>query len=229
MTPKKSDLLETLRTRVLTLAIAPGAALDEAALAEEFGVSRTPLREVFQKLDSEGYISLRPGRSAVASSMDMPRMRQFFQTAPMIYAATTRLAAEHRGAGRVPELRAIQAKFCVATLAGDADQAALFNHHFHNLIGEMAGNPYLSAALDRLLIDHTRLSEMFFSPAGPDEAALVGRAVSDHDQMIAAIAAGEAARAVEITLAHWALSRDRMERFVRPDPLEDPLNREALP
>lgn len=227
MPGKKSDLLDTLRTRILTLEIAPGAALDEAALADEFGVSRTPLREVFQKLDSDGYISLRPGRSAVASSMDMARMRQFFQTAPMIYAATTRMAAEERGAGRIDELTAIQVAFRTAARGDSPARSAILNHRFHGLIGQMAGNPYLSAALERLLIDHTRLSQMFFSPTGPDEAALVDQAVADHDQMIEAIARGEAARGVDITLAHWALSRDRMERFVRPDPLEDPLEREA--
>ena len=47
---RKLDCLSEIRTRILTMGIAPGAALDESALSEEFGVSRTPLREVLQRL-----------------------------------------------------------------------------------------------------------------------------------------------------------------------------------
>jgi DNA-binding GntR family transcriptional regulator len=48
---------------------------------------------------------------------------------------------------------------------------------------------------------------------------LVVKAIEQHDAMIAAIEAGEGALAIDLTLQHWDLSRDRMERYVRPDPL----------
>jgi DNA-binding GntR family transcriptional regulator len=48
---------------------------------------------------------------------------------------------------------------------------------------------------------------------------LVVKAIEQHDTMIAAIEAGEGALAIDLTLQHWDLSRDRMERYVRPDPL----------
>lgn len=98
-------------------------------------------------------------------------------------------------------------------------EAVLANHRFHALIGDMAHNPYLSASLDRLLIDHTRLSQTFYRPATEQEADLIDTASQQHEALIAAIAARDAVRAVELTLQHWDLSRDRMERFVRPDPL----------
>ncbi|MEL6691377.1 MAG: GntR family transcriptional regulator, partial [Pseudomonadota bacterium] len=56
-------------------------------------------------------------------------------------------------------------------------------------------------------------------PASPSETVLVKRACDQHDELIAAIEAQEPSLAVDITLQHWDLSRDRMERFVRPDPL----------
>ena len=61
----------------------------------------------------------------------------------------------------------------IATEAGDAGGVALANHRFHRLIGEMAANPYLMACLDRLLIDHTRLSQTFYRPASEAEQALI--------------------------------------------------------
>ena len=78
---------------------------------------------------------------------------------------------------------------------------------------------YLIASLDRLLIDHTRLSQTFYRPTTPDQQALIAKATDQHDAMISAIEAGEAALATDLTLQHWDLSRDQLERFVRPDPL----------
>lgn len=218
-TDKKATCLDDLRMRILTLDIAPGSDLDEAALCDQYGLSRTPIREVFQRLGGEGYVRLEQNRAPKVASMDLSVMRLFFQTAPMIYASVARQAAENRRAGDIPALKAIQADFRAAVLAGETRQSALLNHAFHKQIGQMSGNPYLLASLNRMLIDHTRLSQTFYRPASDDEADRVHRAVDHHDAMIAAIEAQEPARIVELTIDHWDLSRDRLERFVTPDPL----------
>jgi DNA-binding GntR family transcriptional regulator len=63
------------------------------------------------------------------------------------------------------------------------------------------------------------MSQTFYRPAAPAETLLVLKAIEQHDAMIAAVEAREGALAIDLTLQHWDLSRDRMERFVRPDPL----------
>lgn len=222
----KSHCLDDLRMRILTQDIAPGSDLEEPALCAAYGMSRTPLREVLQRLAGEGYLTLADNRGAKVSSMDLPTLRIFFQTAPLIYATVARLAAENRTEAQLGALRAVQAEFAEATAKREAMQAALSNHRFHALIGEMAHNPYLTPSLNRMLIDHTRLSQTFYRPASEHEATLVATACGQHDAMIDAIAASDAARATDLTLEHWDLSKDRLERFVRPDPLPlDPANR----
>ena len=217
--PSKDACFEDLKARILSTDLAPGLVLDEVSLTQRYGISRTPLREVLQRLAGEGYIRLEANRSATVASMDITTMRTFFQTAPMIYANISRLAAENRSTRQIDELKAAQSAFAKATAEGDASLAALTNHRFHAIIGGMACNPYLTACLDRLLIDHTRLSQTFYRPASPDEKLRILKAVDQHDAMIAAIEAGDGEAAVDLTLEHWDLSRDRMERFVRPDPL----------
>lgn len=212
---KKNDCFDDLRTRVLTLDLAPGVPIDEASLCAQYGISRTPLREVLQRLAGVGYITLISNRGAKIASMDLAVMRVFFQTAPMIYANAARLAAEHRSTEQLGAIKTTQTLFRKA----DPGEAALLNHRFHELIGEMAHNIYLEASLVRLLIDHTRLAQTFYRPASDDEQALVEQASDQHDAMIAALEARDADRMVALTLDHWALSKDRMERFVRPDPL----------
>jgi len=216
---RKTQCLEDLRMRILRQEIAPGADLDEAAICAEYGLSRTPVREIFQRLAGEGYLTQGQNRGPKVASMDLPVMRMFFQTAPMIYANVARLAAENRRADEIAPLKATQEAFRAANEAGDAGQAALLNHRFHRQIGEMAHNPYLLASLNRMLIDHTRLSQTFYRPASEEETARVKAAIDHHDAMIAAIEAHDADGIVDLTIEHWNLSRDRLERFVTPDPL----------
>ena len=215
----KEDCLADIKRRILSTELAPGADLDEAGLCEHYGMSRTPLREVLQRLQGAGYVALAQNRRAKVASMDIGVLRTFFQTAPMVYANIAQLACENGTAAQLDRLKDAQLSFAKAAKASQADEAALANHQFHALIGEMAHNPYLVASLARLQIDHTRLSQTFYRPAAPAETLLVIKATEQHDAMISAFDAREGALAIDLTLQHWDLSRDRMERFVRPDPL----------
>lgn len=215
----KDTCLDDLKRRILSTELDPGAALDEARLSAHYGMSRTPMREVLQRLAGAGFAVQQDNRGAKVASMDIATLRTFFQTAPLIYANIARLAAENRTAPQLDALKAAQRDFTKANAAQDADAAALANYRFHEIIGEMAHNPYLMAALNRMLIDHTRLSQTFYRPKSPEESELVRTAQSQHDAMIDAIAAQGRATVTELTLQHWDLSQDRMERFVRPDPL----------
>ncbi|MEL7253466.1 MAG: GntR family transcriptional regulator [Pseudomonadota bacterium] len=205
--------------RILRQDIAPGSDLDEAALCTHYALSRTPMREIFQRLAGEGYVQLSDNKGPKVASMDLAVMRMFFQTAPMVYANTARLAAENRRVEEIEILRDIQSKFRAASEAGDAENAALLNHHFHHQIGIMAHNPYLLPSLNRMLIDHTRLSQTFYRPTSEDDATRIRTACDHHDMMIEAIETQDVDKIVALTIDHWTLSKDRLERFVSPDPL----------
>ena len=216
---RKRDCLDSLKDRILSTELEPGTDLDEARLCEVYGISRTPLREVLQRLSGDGYILLEDNRGAKVASMDVSVMRTFFQTAPLIYANISRLAAENWREGQLAALKQTQRAFALAVKAGEASEAALCNHRFHAQIGDMAQNDYLVASLNRLLIDHTRMSQTFYRPTSEAESALVVKAIGQHEAMIAAFESREAPLSLELALKHWDLSRDQLERFVRPDPL----------
>ncbi|WP_298970970.1 GntR family transcriptional regulator [uncultured Roseobacter sp.] len=215
----KDQCLDDLKLRILSTDLSPGSDLDETSLAEHYEISRTPMREVLHRLAGAGYITTAENRGAKVASMDIGTMRTFFQTAPMVYANIASLAAEARTAPQLDALKDAQLAFVKATGAQDAQAAALANHRFHAVVGEMAHNPYLVASLDRLLIDHTRLSQRFYRPSNADEKQRIVKASDQHDALITAIEAHESALAIDLSLQHWDLSRDRMERYVRPDPL----------
>jgi len=216
---KKEDLYADLKRRILTLELDPGSSLDEARLSEEYQISRTPLRDVFRQLAGEGYVEIVSNRGASVAAMNHKTLRNFFMTAPMLYATIGRLAAENAQSRQVEQLRAAQHEFRDAMIKSDAEGMVFWNDRFHSLMGEMADNIYLLPSYARLLIDHARISQTFYRPRQNHEADNLELAASQHDAMIEAIAAGDAERMVALISEHWALSRRNMEKYVYPDPL----------
>jgi DNA-binding GntR family transcriptional regulator len=218
---RKSQLGEALRRRILSMELKPGAALDEVALSAEFGLSRPPVRELLRQLAAEGYLDLEPNRAARVSAMSHDSLRSFFQAAPLIYVATTQLAAATAGSADVATLRGIQARFKQAIVSNDIDLRVHFNERFHLEIGKIAGNAYLMPSLRRLLLDHARLGKIFYRAGSPaDMQRDLSTAVDQHDLIIDAIERRDAQGAGDLVRAHMELSRRRMAEYAMPAGLE---------
>lgn len=223
-TDRKAALGEALRHRILSMEMRPGAVVDELTLAEEFGLSRPPVRELMRQMAAEGYIELETNRPARVSSMDYQSLRSFFLAAPLIYIATTQLAARNATPVDVNRLRRIQERFRVAIKENDVDGRVLYNDEFHLEIGRMAQNDYLMPSLRRLLIDHARLGKIFYRhPAVEDMQHEMAEAVDQHEQIIDAIARHDALAAGELVKAHWELSRIRMAEYAVPEGVNVPI------
>ncbi len=216
---RKETCKQALMRRILTLDLPPGSELEESQLAADYGLSRTPLREVFQALAGEGYLRLETHRGARVAAMDVGTLRSLFQTAPLLYASLARLAATNRRAAGLDALREGQARFLAAVQAEDAAAAALENHAFLLTVGKMADNPYLLPALRRLLVDHTRFGSDFFRAGTKKDRKQVKKAGQRNGELIAAIEAGDADQAVALILQGWEVSRARIERSLQSDPL----------
>lgn len=220
---KKHALIEALTRQILTLVLRPGDDLDEVRLSQEYGLSRTPLREVLRELAGQGYVDLRNNRGARVSDMGHTTLRDFFLTAPMIYSAVLRLAAENRTEEQIATLRQAQATFRSALVHGSSADRALANTHFHRVTGDMADNIYLSPSFNRLLIDHARIGMTFYKSKDDGAESSLGTAADQHDDIIQAITLRDSDAAGNLAIEHWNLSRDQIERFVMPDALDLPL------
>ncbi len=224
---QKTALYEYLKTAILTMELQPGSDLEEIELSQRFGLSRTPLREIFRQLAGEGFIELRPSRGARVSEMSYATLRDFFQAAPMIYGAILRLAALGATPAQIAALKASQESFKRALRSGEPSDRALANNEFHKITGDMAGNVYLLPSFSRLLIDHARVGMTFYSAENSDEDASAQKACAQHDAIIAAIENCDAERAGHLAEEHWNLSRHQIEQFVMPNALNFPLGQIA--
>ncbi|NVO54271.1 GntR family transcriptional regulator [Rhodobacteraceae bacterium B1Z28] len=225
---RKGELREHLKVSILTLRLRPGADLDEAHLSDAFGLSRTPLREVFRQLAGEGYLDLRTNRSARVSEMSYTTLRDFFLAAPMVYGAILRLAALNATAVQIDDLKDAQQTFKAALRSGSGADRALANNRFHDVTGEMSGNVYLLPSFNRLLIDHARIGMTFYRPQAGKMSQNLSLASQQHDAIIAAIEARDDATAAKLAEDHWNLSRDQIELFVMPDALDVPMGAPPL-
>jgi DNA-binding GntR family transcriptional regulator len=220
---RKANLAQSLRHRILSMELAPGASLDEVALAEAFGLSRPPVRELLRQMAAEGYIELEANRAARVASMSFDSLRNYFLAAPIIYVATTKLAAAHATSGEVAQLERIQARFRAAVEGHAVDDRVLENDRFHFAIGKMARNPYLMPSLCRLLIDHARLGRTFYQPRDARMDIELAEAVRQHDEIIDAIQRRDVEAAGAIVLAHVNLARRNMASYVAPEGVTAPV------
>ena len=217
---KKEKLYSDLKRRILTLDLEPGANLDETRLGLEYELSRTPVREILRRLAGEGYLSIEENRGAFVAPMSHKTLRDFFLTAPPIYASIAALAVDNWKPAQLEALKDAQEHFRAAIETSDVNQMAYYNNRFHLIMGEMADNQYLWPSLQRLLIDHARIGQTFYSPQYESLDERLREACQHHDLFITAIENRDREMAKRLAYDHWALSRDSIEMFVRPDPLD---------
>ncbi|AJQ51022.1 TPA: GntR family transcriptional regulator [Pseudomonas putida] len=221
---RKAVLAEALRRRIMSMELAPGAVVDELALCEEFGLSRPPVRELLRQIAAEGYIELEANRAPRVAAMSHESLHSFYVAAPLIYVATTQLAATYASAEEIEVLKAIQAQFRQAIEERDVENRVLYNDAFHLEIGKMAHNDYLMPSLRRLLIDHTRLGKIFYRhPTTDDMQRDLEIACEQHEQMIQAIERRDPQAAGQLVRDHFELSRRRMAEYAAPQGLDVPI------
>lgn len=188
-----------LRDEILSLDLPPGSAIDEARLAERFGMSRTPIREALVRLAGEGLIETLPNRSTIVSPLDFLNMRPYFDALVLMYRVTAKLAAQRHRAEDLKAIHARQAEFAAAVRAQDALAMIATNAAFHLAVAEAGRNPYFTGLFKRLLDEGRRILRLYYQSY---DDQLPQRFVDEHEAMIAAVAARNGDEADRLARAH---------------------------
>ncbi|QYK41340.1 MAG: GntR family transcriptional regulator [Paracoccaceae bacterium] len=167
----------------------PGTRLKEEQLAEIFSVSRARVRQALAALERDGLVTLVPNRGAFVSQPSIEEARDIFFARRTIEARLVERLCAAPAPEAIARLRAHVAEERAAGLRGDTKACVRLSGGFHLLVGELAGSPYLWDVL-RDLVSRTSLIVAMYqtrsqAECGPDE----------HDGIVTAIAAGDAARA----------------------------------
>lgn len=177
-----SKICETIRKRILFLEYQPGQILNEKKLADEFGVSRTPLREIFYRLEWEKLVTITPRAGAIITPVEFQKLRDVFRVRISIEGLIGRLAAERISNGKLEEMREIKAQ--CESLSPDVDIKQLINIDikFRELLNNSANNLILKETSDNLYNMTLRAWFMVFD--GPDFSVEIDEELKEIEKTI---------------------------------------------
>ena len=144
------QVADRLREQIYQRELAPGDAIDEMALCERFGISRTPLREALKVLDSEGLIELIPRRGSFVRRMDVEELNELFPVMVVLEGLCAREAVENCAAEDLQQLENMHEKLEHFASQGDVDGYYEQNFVFHQAIQDLSGNKWLQRVIGDL-------------------------------------------------------------------------------
>ena len=192
--PLRESVRDTIRNRIFDGHYAPGTRLVERDLADEFNVSRLPVREALRMLRQEGIVTERANsRGMVVSSLTPEQVADLFDVRLALEVLASELAAARATREELAQLSSLldTAEECLA--AGSIHQAHAANNQFHDAITHMACNEFLRGALEPL---QGRMHWLFrFATDLPE-------LIREHRRLYEAIASGDPARAGTASREH---------------------------
>lgn len=186
-----------------------GERLNEQRLAQEFDVSRTPLREALQLLSSSGLVRLEHRRGAFVHYPSLEEVVEMFEFMAEVEALCARYAARRIDAGLMAQLTAALQGCENAVTAGDLDAYYLANRAFHQTIYQASGNSFLAQEADRLFRRLAPFRRMQLQVRGR-----MAQSLAEHRAIYDALAAGDPDLAQQSLRPHVAIQGERFNDLV---------------
>lgn len=159
------SIYEILKERIILLEYEPGQVLNEVELAEEFNISRTPIRKVFQLLENSKLLNIVPRFGAQVTPIDFKEMGHVFEITKELDPFATKLAVERITDENIKELEEIMERLKGYNIDKDYQNAIIDDERFHQIIFNSCGNPWLQDILTFLHYQTERLwhyCELYF-------------------------------------------------------------------
>lgn len=201
------EVAERLRQRIFNHELTPGTWIDEQKLAEQYGISRTPLREALKVLASEGVVELKPRRGCYVTEISRQDMDDIFPLMAMLEGRCALEAVRRAKPADIRALKAIHERLEVAAKDGRIDAFFEANQEFHRLIQELANNRWLLSVIQdlRKVLKLSRLHSL----------SLEGRlqqSLEEHRAIMSAFEANDAEKAEKHMQDHLLSSRQALAR-----------------
>ncbi len=138
-----------IRRRICTLEYAPGEALKETALAEEFGVSRTPMRQVLQRLEFESLVESRRGVGTLVTRVEFDALREVYELRMKLAEMIGELSPRAPTAEDIAAMEVLEARCRALRDTQDSREFAALNLDFHECLMTLVGSAPLRETLSR--------------------------------------------------------------------------------
>lgn len=189
----RQKILENIRDAIISGSLKAGSRVSEPELAERYGISRTPIREAFRQLESEGYLTVIPRRGAVVSEFSDKDVEEFYAIKSILEGYAARCACQKLTEKELKRLQSINNR--LSELADLNDIKTFFKVHddFHDLFIKAADNEKLRDLIVNLLARFQRLRLMSLNLPGRMKIS-----VHEHEKIIEAFRNKDARTAEEL-------------------------------
>lgn len=199
-------LVQAIRTGGLS----PGQRLIETELADQLGLSRTPIREAIRQLESDGLVSHVPRAGAVVRQLDYAEITELYEMRAVLEGTAARFAARAASEVELSELASINKEMRAAV-----DTEALYeaNRQFHEVLLNAARNRFLIKSVEAV-----QKTLLILGPSTMEEADRAEEAINEHEALLEALLSRDADAAEEAMRFHIeAAQRARLRQLrVRP-------------
>lgn len=196
------EVAERLRAAIFAHELAPGSWIDEQALADEFGISRTPMREALKVLASEGLVELKPRRGCYVTELSDTDLDQIFPVMALLEGRAAFEATVNMNPASWKMLDDIHAQLERYAANGDANRFFEANDAFHTALQDIASNRWLKQLIEdaRKVIKLTRRQSL-------EAEGRIDRSLAEHRQVMKAIKSGEPNHAAQAMHDHLLSGR----------------------
>lgn len=180
--PLRDIVFKTLREAIITGALEPGERLMEIKLANQLGVSRTPVREAIRKLESEGLVIMTARKGAEVAPINEKDLKEVLEIRKALESLSGQLACRNMTKDDLRKLKEINSSMAKAIKSEDLELAANCDVEFHQLISDMTNNERLIELLSQLK-EHIFRYRYAYIKDMKNKAALV----DEHSKIISSI------------------------------------------
>lgn len=222
--PLREVVCEALREAIRKGVLRPGERIMEIQLAEELGVSRTPVREAIRKLELEGYVVMMPRRGTYVADMSIRDICEIFEIRTALEALSNGLAAEHITEDELEHLQRLLVIIVGYIKEGNMEKIVETDIEFHDLLYHAARNERLVGIISNLRDQLTRFRTLSMSYPGRLEATL-----EEHRAIVEAIAAGDRKAAKKAAQRHMERSEKTLMLAIEARKQETTKEKEKSP
>lgn len=207
--PLREQILPLLREDLIANRWQPGERLSEPDLCSEFGVSRTPLRDAFKKLEAEGLVNLLPNIGALAADLAHPELAERIEAMSRIEEIAAINLARNCKPETLSTIDVIHADMAVAATSGDVRAYYSLNDKFHRTLVQAGGNSMLTEVHEQFMM-HVHRARHWVNEYEPLDA----EAHRNHDPIVEAIKRGDALAAGDAVRDHLQQVSDLVLRKI---------------
>ena len=195
--PLREVVSETLREAIISGVLKPGERLMEIQLAEELGVSRTPVRESIRKLELEGFVVMVPRRGTYVSDLSIKDINEVFEIRTALDVLAAGLAAERITEEELEQMERLLVQIGEYMEAGDMDKIIETDSLFHDILYQATRNDRLFGIISNLREQFTRFRSISMKYPGR-----IIKTVEEHRQLVEAIGSRNAELAQQVAREH---------------------------